>query len=368
MENKKKILLISNMYPSKLEKHYGIFVKNTEELLKNNGFLVDKVVMTKKNNFILKLISYIIFHLTVIFKGLTNNYDFLYVHFVSHSSLGAVIVKKIKHNIKLILNCHGNDVVVDTIKDFKNVKRSRKYLSFADKVVVPSNYFKNILKNNYGIKDDKLFIYPSGGVNTKLFINQEIFDAKKNSKLKKNYNYIGYISRIEADKGWDTFIYLIKELEKNDLIKKYNLRFLIVGSGNEEIRMNEFIKELNLEKYIERKNLVSQSELVSLYNSLDLFIFPTYRKSDSLGLVGLEAMATETFIIASNEYGPSDYMINNVNGLTFKTEDYKDLCSKVVKYYEMSEEEKEKIKKEERNTALKYDIESTKDKILEVFE
>ena len=32
----KKILLISNMYPSNKNKHYGIFVKNVEELLRNN--------------------------------------------------------------------------------------------------------------------------------------------------------------------------------------------------------------------------------------------------------------------------------------------------------------------------------------------
>lgn len=32
-----KILLISNMYPSKKYKHYGVFVQNTASILKNNG-------------------------------------------------------------------------------------------------------------------------------------------------------------------------------------------------------------------------------------------------------------------------------------------------------------------------------------------
>ena len=34
-----KILLISNMYPSKKYKHYGVFVQNTASILKNNGYL-----------------------------------------------------------------------------------------------------------------------------------------------------------------------------------------------------------------------------------------------------------------------------------------------------------------------------------------
>ncbi|MBQ8891815.1 MAG: glycosyltransferase family 4 protein [Bacilli bacterium] len=364
----KKILLISNMYPSEKFKHYGVFVQNVENLLKENKFIVKKVVMTKQTNFVLKLIGYIIFHLKVIFRGLFGNYDYLYVHFVSHSSLGAVIVKKIKPGTKLILNCHGNDVVADTEKDFPNIKRSRKYLQYADKVVVPSNYFKKVLIDNYGILKDKIFVYPSGGVNTSLFINKDTAVAKKNSHLNSNYNYIGFISRIEKDKGWDTFIYMIKELEKMELITKYNLRFLMVGIGDEEYLMNDIIKELEVEKYIERRKMFSQDELVNIYNSLDLFIFPTSRKSDSLGLVGLEAMSTETFTIATNGYGPSDYMQDGINGLTFSKEDYKELSSKVEMYYEMDTKEKEKIKKEGRKTAILYDTLKTQYKILEVFE
>ena len=249
----KKILLISNMYPNKHNKHYGIFVKNVENLLKENEFIVDKVVMTKKSNFILKLISYILFHLKVIIKGLFGHYDYLYVHFISHSSLGAVLVKKIKKKTKLVLNCHGNDVVADTERDFSNIKRSKKYLPYGDFIVVPSNYFKKVLIDNYGVPKDKIFVYPSGGVNTNLFIKKDLLSSKRKSNLKEKYNYIGYISRIEADKGWDTFVYMIKELEKMNLIEEYSLRFLIVGTGLEENRMNEYIKKLEIEKYIERR-------------------------------------------------------------------------------------------------------------------
>ena len=363
----KKILLISNMYPSKDNKHYGIFVKNVEKLLKNNGYIVDKVIMYKTNNKIIKLFNYILFHLKVIFKGLFFKYDYLYVHFVSHSSLGAVIVKKIKKNVKLILNCHGNDVVADTKIDLKNIKRSMKYLKYGDKIVVPSNYFKNIIINNYDIKSDKVFVYPSGGVNTKLFYSKDINDCKKEIKLDKNKKYIGYISRIEKDKGWDTYLYMIKELEKKKYIDKYNYKFLLIGSGIEETEMNSLIDKLGIRKYIDYKQMVSQDNLVNIYNCLDLFIFPTRRKSDSLGLVGLEAMSCETLVITGNKYGPTDYIKDNINGFTFESGDYKDLVNKIIEIEKLSEKEKNNIKKEARITALNYDIDKTKDKILEVF-
>ncbi len=360
----KKILLISNMYPDLNNKHYGIFVKNVEELLINNGYIVDKVIMFKTKNKIVKLIKYILFHLKVIFKGLFNNYDYLYVHFASHSSLGAVFVKKIKKNINLVINCHGNDVIADTEIDLKNIDRSKKYLKNADKVIVPSIYFKNVVKKNYQIKDDKIFVYPSGGVNTNKFINKDMNECKERINLDKNKKYIGYISRIEKDKGWDTYLNMIKRLVEDKLINDY--KFLIVGSGDEEFEMNSLIDKLEIRKYLDIRNMVAQEELVDIYNSLEIFVFPTRRKSDSLGLVGLEAMSCETLVITGDKYGPTDYIKDNVNGFMFSI-DNDNLKDKIIEIINKSSEEKENIRKNARLTALEYDIDNTKDKILEVF-
>ena len=360
----KKILLISNMYPSKNNKHYGIFVKNVEELLKSNGYNVDKVIMYKTNNKVIKLLNYILFHLKVIFKGLFFKYDYLYVHFVSHSSLGAVFVKKIKKNIKLILNCHGNDVIKDLEEEKNNVIRSHKYIKYADIVVVPSNYFKNEVIKEYNIAESKIFIYPSGGVNTNLFVKKDKLECRQKMKLLNNYKYIGFVSRIEKNKGWDIFLKAIKELEEKNKID--NMRFLIIGSGEEKNKMNKMIENLDISKYIDIHDMVYQQDLVSIYNSIDIFVLSSYRK-ESLGLVGLEAMACETLVITGNKYGPTDYMKDKVNGFTFESGNYKDLVNKIIEIEKISEKEINNIKKEARITALDYDINKTKDKILEVF-
>ena len=357
---KNKILLISNMYPSKKEKHYGVFVKNTLELLRNNNYIVDKVIMYKHNNKIIKLLCYMIFHLKVIIKGLFFHYDYLYIHFVSHSSIGAVIVKKIKKNVKLIYNCHGNDVIKDLEEEKNNVIRSHKYMKYADKVVVPSVYFKKEIMKEYNLLEDKIFVYPSGGVNTSLFVKKDKNECKKKLGLDINYNYIGIVSRIEKNKGWDIFLKAIKKLNNS------NYKYLIVGNGIEFDKMIDEIKKLDIVSLVEVRNLVNQNDLVNVYNALDVFVLPSYRR-ESLGLVGLEAMSCETFTITSDSYGPTDYMIDNKNGFTFKTKDYNDLALKINKYFKLDVIEKNKILKEGRNTALKYDIEKTKNMILEVF-
>ena len=363
---KRKILLVSNMYPSNKYKHYGSFVKNAKEVLQDNGYEVDLSVMYKQDNFIRKLFSYISLYLGTILKGMFNNYDYIYVHFISHSAFPAVFLKRTSKNISLVLNAHGNDVVMDLPNEEKNIRKSKKYIPYANKLVVPSNYYKNVMIRDYNVDENKIFIYPSGGVNTDRFINKDIKEAKKECNLKEEYDYIGFVSRIEKNKGWDVFLKAIGELKKENKIG--NKRFLLIGSGSEEKQMNELMKNLDIVDYVETRSLVSPDELINIYNSLKIFVFPTYRESESLGLVGLEAMSCETFVIASNNYGPTDYVKDMKNGLFFIPQDYVDLKNKILKYYELNNEQKKKILKKARETAINYDVRNTKDEILKVFE
>ena len=155
-----------------------------------------------------------------------------------------------------------------------------------------------------------------------------------------------------------------KELEKQKSIG--NKKFLIVGSGTEENKMLSLINELDILKYIEIRSMTTQDELVNLYNSLDIFVFPSYRK-ESLGLVGLEAMACETLVIASKNYGPTDYLIDNKNGMFFEPNNYKELAKKIIQMENLNNEEINKMTKKARNTAIKYDSEKTKNILINIF-
>ena len=78
-----KILLISNMYPSKKDKTYGTFVKMFKESIEHNA---DDIIFDccfirgRSNNFMVKAYKYIIFYFTIIYKTLFFKYDFVYNH------------------------------------------------------------------------------------------------------------------------------------------------------------------------------------------------------------------------------------------------------------------------------------------------
>ena len=72
-------------------------------------------------------------------------------------------------------------------------------------------------------------------------------------------------------------------------------------------------------------------------------------------------------VIASNNYGPTDYVVNNKNGLLFNPRDYKDLADKILISEELNNEKKNKMIRKARETAIKYDSRNTKNLILDVF-
>jgi glycosyltransferase involved in cell wall biosynthesis len=353
------------MYPSIKYPHYGIFVKNTYDLLLDNGYTVDKVVMFKTDNKVKKVFNYLRFYVESFLKSLWNNYDYIYVHFISHSTLGVILPYRFSKNTKLILNVHGNDVIADNDYELKNEKRSRKYLCYATKVIVPSNYFKNVIKEKYNVKSNKIIVYPSGGVDVNKFKKINKKTALKNASLKDDIKYFGYVSRIEKDKGYDTLVLAINELKKQKKLK--GIKFLIIGSGSEDNILDKLIEEYKLKKYIERRPFATQDELVNIYNSLVALIYPTRRKSESLGLTGLEALASEALVIGSNKYGPSDYLIDNENSITFNPEDYEELAKKIEGTLKLKVRERNRLTKNGREKALEYSLENTKDNLLNVF-
>lgn len=361
-KTKKNILLVSNMYPNNKYPHYGIFVKNTEDLLKENGLTIDKVILHKQDSKVKKIITYLVFYIKSFILSLINNYDYIYVHFISHSTLGILLPFITSKKTKLVLNVHGNDIVADTKIDNKNIKKSSLYLKYANIVISPSKYFEQVLIKEYKVPKNKIVIYPSGGVDTEKFKKIDKNTAKKNVNLSTKIKYFGYISRIEKDKGYDILLEAIKEIKN---IK--DVKFLIIGSGSEEYLLDELITKYDLQEIIIRKSFVNQKELVNIYNSIEALIYPTRRKSESLGLTGLEAMACETLVIGSNKYGPSDYLENNINSKTFNPTNHKELAKLIEETLNMKELEKNKLTKEARKKSLEYNNENTKEIILNVF-
>lgn len=338
-----KILIISNMYPNKKHVNYGIFVRNFKDDLENNSIETELVAIKGKGKTIFqKLYKYIVFITSSMFKILQNKYDLIYIHYAQHSVFPLALVQKFKKIKKpIVINAHGDDVFDDGLIS-KFVCDSIKN---AELIVVPSPYFKNIVFKKY--KNSSIFISPSGGIDTKLFRPKSDFLNYKKQEILQ----LGYVSRIDEGKGWDTLLEAIYRL-----IQEYNFNsfhLTVAGHGKDEGNFKNKVKEFNLEKYVNYIGLKKQAELPIVYQNLDLFIFPSFR--ESLGLCGLEAMACGIPVLGSNIAGIASYITDGYNGLLFTPKDEIDLSNKIIDFNHLNNDKIIELKKNAISTAIKYD-------------
>lgn len=348
----KKVLLLSNMYPSVDYPSYGVFVKNFADNLESNAISYDKVVMSKSNTKIKKMYSYIVFFIKSFFTVLFKKYDIVYIHYPSITAIPVLAVTKFK-KCNIYTNIHGTDADPVTDKEKKLEKNTKKSTELSKKIIVPSQYFKEMILKKYNIDKDKVVVYPSGGINTKVFYPQtksEIETLKKELLGESKAIVIGFVSRIEMPKGWITFIEALNNLKKEN--KLNNVKIIMIGSGADDAKLTALIEKYQLTDSITRKSLVSQTELNTYFNLFDFFVFPT--KKESLGLVALESMATKTPVIGSDISPLNEYIIPNETGFLFERENYKELSESIIKMMELNENIFNKIKNQAFNKSQEY--------------
>lgn len=131
---------------------------------------------------------------------------------------------------------------------------------------------------------------------------------------------IGFVGRINKDKGITDLINSILELKKTNNYK--HLKLLIVGKFD----TNDFIDE----KYLQLINNLDWIRHVSyiedirlLYKCMDIFILPTHREGFP-GVI-LEAYAMKLPIITTNATGAIDSVVQGITGLIYSVSNLSEL-------------------------------------------
>ncbi|EMG29308.1 putative GlcNAc transferase [Listeria fleischmannii 1991] len=351
-----KILVIANMFPSKEYPSYGIFVKNHIHILEKAAKTVDTITMKKEISRFKKMMTYLNFYWQILVTLLFKQHDLIYLHYASHSALPILFAKLLNPRINLTVNLHGSDVFPETSIQKRLQKWVERLLKEANHVVVPSDYFKKVVVKRYNLKADNILISPSGGVNRNLF-------APKEKRPNNNSMCVGYVGRIDIDKGWDDALYGFAEFKRE---VTGSVQLIMVGSGKENKQKEALIKELGIEASVTCYDLLPQEELVALYNEMDVLLFPSRRKGESLGLVGLEAMACGTPVIGSEIAGIKGYLIDGQNGYFTEAGNPSTIAHKLIQFERTSFEERQKLRQNALHTAIPYDEKIVQDNMIEL--
>ncbi|MFH1545304.1 MAG: glycosyltransferase family 1 protein [archaeon] len=167
-----------------------------------------------------------------------------------------------------------------------------KKMSEAESIIVPSEFTKREIKKYYGIGEEVIKVIPLG-YNKKVFKPMKKSIARKKLRINKDKKIILNVGSEEPRKNIPLLIDAFDELREQE--KKVEL--IRVGEERKETR--KLIEKKRLTKVIAYYNNVPEEKLALLYNSADVFVFPsTY---EGFGLPLLEAMACNTPIITTSE-------------------------------------------------------------------
>jgi len=146
---------------------------------------------------------------------------------------------------------------------------------------------------------------------TPLAINNDFISRKVSIKKFTNPTLL-YVGGIDARKN----IYFLLDVFKS-LLNNYSWKvapkLLIAGKITEDANYSDFLAELKKlglgKEQVEQLGYVSDDELISLYDSVDLFVFPSLY--EGFGLPVLEAISRGCVVVAGNNSSIPEVLGNN---------------------------------------------------------
>ena len=325
-----RLLIISNSYPTELNPVPGIFVKEQVESLRKEApsFKIEVYYNlsfkwlkspTAKKGLLWNLLKYLIFNIFFL-PHLFKKYDLIHAHQCFYPGFLALIHHWLR-GTHYVITSHGGDI--DSVAKMSKIIFNLERLIFrhAQKIIAVSNLYQQKIENNFGVTPRKIETI-SCGVDFTIFktrVSGDSVSLKNKLGLDSSKKTLLFVGNLIERKNGFLFVKCLERLEKQAI------QGCIVGDGEQEKALKAYCQEKEIDIFFAGRQA---KEVLALYMQVaDIFIFPS--KREPFGLVGVEALACGTPIIASKVGGITDYLLDGINGLFFKQDSLDDLVDKI---------------------------------------
>ena len=197
---------------------------------------------------------------------------------------------------------------------------SRRQCNAVDGIVSPSKPMLDVLKQ-YGIKTPAEVV--ATGLDDSSFARVDGEHFRMSHDIPLAQPMLLFVGRVAHEKN----IGFLLEMHV-ELIKKHPDALLVItGEGPAEESIKHSIDKLDISNKVRMIGYLDRShELIACYKAADIFIFAS--KSETQGLVLLEAMAQGTAVVAIAELGTKSILIEG-EGVLIAKDDINDFADKV---------------------------------------
>lgn len=212
-----------------------------------------------------------------------------------------------EYNIPTIITSHGSDMMGYDI-DNSFYPYCIKAINGCDKVVTISKKNNEVVLERFPEAKEKS-ITLKNGYDPKVFYlsNLNRQEILKQFGINKKYDKIVlFAGRLTENKGIDVLLKAAKRYEDGNTLT------IIAGGGGLLKDLQKQVKELQLKDVVFVGDQ-AQENLNKLYNIADVLAVPS--RVEGFGLVGIEALACGTPVVATNQGGMTDFINDQVGAL-----------------------------------------------------
>ncbi len=295
-----------------------------------------------------------------IFKYLKNT-EIIYFHYPFFGTDLIIWLYKLTRGKrkKMIIHYHMDTFKLSPLAKLlkiPSVLMFRSLLKKSDLITCFSlDYIKESQIASYYRKNPAKFKEIPLGVDTKKFFPS----AQKPKSSRVKALFVGGLDKAHYFKGLD---YLLEALALSPSYIILN----IVGEGEEKRAFQEKAHTKGLKERINFYGSVSDSELPRIYRDHDFFVLPSIDKSEALGIVLLEALASGLPVISSQLPGVRKVFQEGEQGFSVPPKNIKKLKEKII-FLADNPELRKKMGKQARELAeKKYSPEALREKFNEI--
>ena len=227
------------------------------------------------------------------------------------------------------------------------LKKLQKIVAkYAEKVIVPSKYFKGIIEN-WGVNSNSIKVIYS--------VAEDIPFQGRKADLRRMLQFDGKIvasaGRLVPWKGFEALIEITPRL-----IKRYSsFKFLIAGDGPGMKKLSKMVRSRKLDDYIALTGNLERDVLFKYVRVADVFVLNTNYEGLSHQL--LEVMSIGTPIITTNVGGNPELIDDDKNGLLVQFNNKDELYKSIISVLD-DKSKSERLVRNAKNKLEKFNTEN----------
>ena len=268
-----------------------------------------------------------------VFKGYSLSLAFVsedidsdIVHFHTwYTALGGLYAKKL-YDVKLVSTVHS----LEPLRPWKrealgtgynlSMWAERNGLMECDLIIAVSEGTKKDIIKSYGIGPSKITVIHNG-------IDETLWKPIVNEEVLRKYGitkpYVLFVGRLTKQKGVETLLEAAKILPNHIKI------VLVTGKEDDKLyleKIRSIVSKIRNVVWIHK--MLPKQDIIPIYTQASVFVCPSIY--EPFGIVNLEAMATETPVVATNVGGIPEIVVDGKTGFLVEPNSPEILAAKIL--------------------------------------